>query len=259
MDRSFIVEAQMKEGQNMKDVVAVVFLNSVPEKALLGDLGLATVKSVEEVKPLSKQPTEPTMYVFGHQNGCVKVVRFDWQGKVTGEANPENLDPRDAIPPVEGNAAERLLYLPTAYVIMAHVKDGPVSKPVVGVMISKPFPGKKMLKADKKTLDKAGFVNIQSVDTVTCQGPATTNSLYIFERVPQPSSVRVFDLNPDGSVQGARTLSGEPREIIPALKGAAADRFIYAQNGGLSKSDFPRRQSTIPPASTDQAAQKKRC
>ena len=167
----------------------------------------------------------------------------------------ENGVPHELIPPVEGKASDRMLYLPSAYLISAHIKDGPVSKPVIGVMISKPSPGKRTLKPDKKTLDKAGFVNIQSVDTVSCLGTVTTDSLYMYDRVPQPDSVRLFNLNPDGSVLDARTLSGEPRDIIPSLKGAAAERFLYSS--GLSKSDFPRRPSTMPPPNGD-GAQKKR-
>lgn len=256
MDRSFVVEAQMKEGPDMKDVVAVVFLNSALEKPLLGDLGLAGVKSIEEVKPVSKQPTEPTMYVFGHRPGSVKVVRFDWQGKMISTASVPG-EPHALIPPVSGGAAERLLYLPMAHLIMASVKDGPVSKPVVGVLISKPSPGKATLRPDKKTLDRAGFVSIRSVDAVSCLGAAASDSLYMFERVPQPSAVKVFELSPDGSVMGAKTLQGEPREIIPKLGGAVADKYIYAGNGGLTKSDFPKR-STAPPPSTDSPA-KRRC
>jgi hypothetical protein len=253
MDRSFIVEAQINSGQGMKDAVAVLFMNSVPESSFLGDLGLAGVKSVEEVSPLSRQPTEPTMYVFGYQNGCMKVVRFDWSGKIIGTAEIENAAPHDLVPPVRGAAADRLLYLPSAYVIAAHVKDGPASKPVIGVMISRPEGGKKTLKPDKKTLDKAGFVGIQSVDTVACQGAVKENTLYLFDRVPQPSSVRVFELDSDGSVRQARTMTGEPKDVIPALKGAAADRFIYSSG---MKSDFPRRPSTMPPSGGEQ---KRRC
>jgi hypothetical protein len=256
MDRSFIVEAQMNVGSEFKAVVAVIFLNNEPEKSFLGDMGLANVKSIMEVKPLSKQPTEPTLYVFGANSNRVTVNRFDWQGKMISSTTV-NGEPHLMVPPVEGPDADRLLYTPSAHIISGHVREGAVSKAVVGVMFIKPSPGKPLLKPDKKTLDRAGFVKIHSVDPVSCRAPVSSDTLYLYDRIPAPTSVKMMELDTDGSVRKVTTLPQEPRDAIPALAGSAADRFLYS--GGLSKSDFPRSNfpSSIPPSGAFQ--QKRRC
>ncbi|MFN7991124.1 MAG: hypothetical protein U0R44_03110 [Candidatus Micrarchaeia archaeon] len=251
MDRSYIIEAQMKEGAAEKPVIAVVFMNTEPGKGLLGDLGLHSVSAVTEVRPESRQPTEPTMYAYDRTSspGCVLVTRFDWQGKVINTARIHG-EPHSLIPPVSGQAAEDLLYLPQAYVISACVRDGPSLDPVVGVLFIKPAYGEKTLAPDKKSLSRMGLVNIQSVERVAVDSTITGTALYVFDRTPSASEVRVSSLNNDGTIGSTRVIEGQPHSIIPQIKGTAADRFVNPRNG-LGKSDFPAKPASIPPSSRD--------
>ena len=247
MDRSYIVEAQVQQGAERKDVIAVVFLNSEPSKGLLADLGLSSISGITESRPETRQPTEPTMYVF-ERSSPVKVVikRFDYNGKLTMTTEAHG-EPHALVPPVSGGTADSLLYAPKAHIISGLSRDGSRLNPVVGVLFVKPQPKAKTLKADKQTLARMGFDKIISVDPVhTCACiPETT--LFIFERTPAANAVRVVKPSADGSVdwRTAETKNGEPHTNIPPISGSAADRFVYPRNG-LGKSDFPR-PATVPP------------
>lgn len=252
MDRSFVVEAQSYG--NLKDVIAVVFMNSEPGKSFLADLGLDGIKSVSEARPLSKQPTEPTMFVFQPNSGSVTATRFGWDGKIVNSETVHG-QPSDLIPPISGQAADSLLYTPSAYIISGSVREGRSSRHVIGVLVSKPEPGNAQLKPDKKTLNRLGFQTINSVDPAGSVQWSESNTLYLFERVPSPSSLSVFRLDSNGAKVSEETLQCEPREAIPQVRGAAAEKYLYGS--GLRASDFPKRASTLPPTSGGTEARKR--
>lgn len=255
MDRSFIVEAQRAESGAPKQVVAVVFMNSEPSKGFLADLGLASISSISEARPLSGQPTEPTAYIFEKGGKEVRIKRFDWHGKVTGDVGACG-EPHLLVPPVSGAAADSLLYVPSAFVISGMVRSGSRLEPVAAVLCVKPEPGRESPKPEMKTLRRMGLDKIQSVEEVALAEPVRESALYMFERSPSVSSVSIRR-GPDWGEP--ETLRGEPQDIIPRLSGAAAERFVYPRSG-LGKSDFPRapsvppsRGSSVRPASTDEA------
>ncbi len=250
MDRSYIVEAQSANSGQPKPVVAVIFMNSEPSKGFLADLGLVSISSMTEAKPLSRQPTEPTMYLFGRDGPLqeVAVTRFDWQGKVSSCVRI-NGEPHSIIPPVSGGSSDRLLYAPSAYVICGAVRDGPRLEPVVGVLFIKPAPGKPTPKAEMKTLKRFGMDKVSSMERVSACTDVAASAIYIFEKSPSASGVTVRR-SPDWEDPRADTVekvAGEPQDIIPKVAGAAADRFVYPRNA-LGRSDFPKPQSVVPPA-----------
>lgn len=243
MDRSFIIEAQCKEGEALKEVVAVLFVNSEPRKTFLGDLGLANIRSIAEVRPLSKQPTEPTLYLIWQDSGMMSITRFGWDGLARCSEKIHG-SPADLVPPVSGPAADSLIYVPSAFVISGTVReDGRSTKPVVGVLVSRPEPGKGRIRPDKKTLNSLGFQTINSVDPAGKVGGEERSALYLFDRVPAPSSVTMITLDAGGVRASEHVLRGEPSDILPRLSGPAAERHIYSRGSG--QKDSPKR---LPPA-----------
>ncbi len=242
MDRSFIVEAQCAESGARKNVVAVVFMNSEPSKGFLADLGLHSISSLSEARPLSGQPTEPTMYVFEKGGKGVRIQRFDWDGRVTSSESACG-EPYMLVPPVRGPAAESLLYVPSAYVISGMVRSGSRLEPVVAVLCIKPEPGRAAPKPEMKTLRRMGLDKIQSVEEVSLIGQVSESAVYIFERSPSAKGVSV---KRGENWERSETIDGAPHELLPQISGPAAERFVYPRNG-LGKSDFPRAPS-VPPS-----------
>ncbi len=240
MDRSYIVEAQSADFGASKPVVAVVFMNSEPSKGMLADLGLSAISSMTAAKPESRQPTEPTMYLFPREGAAgVLVKRFDWQGKVTSTLRLCG-EPHEIVPPVSGGNSGRLLYVPSAYVVSGAVRNGPRLEPVTAVLFLKPSPGKNSPKLEMKTLKRLGLEKVSSTERVSACEDVPQTAIYIFEKSPSASSVLVRKA-PDWERPKAdtvETLSGEPHSLIPRVSGAAADRFVYPR-GALGRSDFP--------------------
>jgi hypothetical protein len=207
-------------------------------KALLS-LGFGDIRSVEEVRALSRQPTEPTAYVFSPGSCGIDIARLDWSGNIVSRAAVPG-EPHALIPPIIGPAAERVLYPPMPYVISAQVREGGRPKPVVAVLFIKPQPGKKAMQPDKKTLGRIGLCDIQSVERVSTGADIRGCEVYLFERTPAAKSVSLISLGPDGSEQGRKELKGEPHSIIPRVSGSAADRFVNPR-GAPGADDFPRQ------------------
>jgi hypothetical protein len=249
MDRSFIVEAQINQGESSKPAVAVLFMNSEPSKGLLADLGLCAIERVSEAKPSSSQPTEPTMYVFDRCQGAreITIKRFDWHGKVTGTEKVSG-EPSVLIPPVSGSAADSLIYPPSAFVIAGAVRTGSRLDPVIAVLFLKPLAGCEAPKPDMRTIKRMGLEKITSVDSVAASDDVPCTSMYIFEKSPSASAVRVRRAPDWGKPKNdsEEILQGEPQAVIPKISGAAAERFVYPRNA-LGKSDFPRAPS-VPPS-----------
>jgi hypothetical protein len=251
MDKAFIIEAFSAESG--KPVIGVLFTNTPPAREGVQGLGFTDVSSVSEVKPLSRQPTEPTLYFFERQGGDrVRIVRLGWDGSKVSSAEAFG-EPHKLIPAVSGTAAGRHLYAGRAYVITGFAKDGGRSTPVVGVLTVKPEPGGNTLQPDRKALRRMGISDIQCVDNAYPEQEVCGNTLYVFERTPAAASVLVSSLDSEGNITGSRTESGEPHSIIPPLRGAAAERFLRPR-GSLAPGDM-RAPSSVPPAS---ARQKKR-
>jgi hypothetical protein len=252
MDRSFIISGVAREGESVRPIAGVLFSNSPPEMQTLCRAGFADVQSVDEVKPLSSQPTEPTLYLYARSPASVsvEVVRLDWGNCEVSRARVGG-EPSFLVPPVSGPAADRLLYSPRAYVISANVKDSGRSKPVVAVLFIKPVPGEKVPAPDKKTLNRMGLVDLQTVERVETAAAVPHSLVYIFERSPSAKGVRVAKIGQDGTAGPAEEKQGEPHSIIPAIIGSAADRFVNPRNAP-SASDlakFGGRQSDAPPSS----------
>ncbi|MBI5046570.1 hypothetical protein HZC07_02455 [Candidatus Micrarchaeota archaeon] len=257
MDRSFIVDAQIQNGQHAKPVVAVIFMNTEPSKGMLADLGLTSIISVSEVKPESKQPVEPTMYLFDRVSNPmeVTVTRFDWHGAII-QTLKLSQEPYSAIPSVSGPAADSALYTPKGFVISGFKRDGPRLNPVVGVLFIKPTPFEKPLKPDKKTLTKLGFERIESVDPVSTTATIPATTLYVFDRSPAASSVTQITPDSDGTAHPSDVLTGEPYSLIPKITGSAADRFVNPRNA-LGSSDLARKPGSIPPLSQSSPARRR--
>jgi len=250
MDRSFIISGLSREGESVRPVAGVLFANCPPDMESLSRLGFFDVQSLEEAKPLSRQPTEPTLYIYSRTTApiSVEVVRLDWAGKETGRVRVPG-EPSFLVPPVEGRAAEKFLYPPKAFVISANVKDCGSSKPVVAVLFIKPKPGEKPITPDKKTLNKLGLVDLQTVERVDTAAQIPHSTLYIFDRSPAAKGVSVAKVFPGGTKDPAWELKGEPHSLIPPISGSAADRFVNPR-GAPSSIDFPKagasRQSEPP-------------
>ncbi len=198
MDRAFVISGTSVEAGQQKPAAAVLFSNSAPKMQSLLPLGFQDIRSVEEARPLSKQPTEPTAYVFSPGSCRIGIVRLDWSGNIVSKAAAAG-EPHAMIPPVSGPAADRVLYQPKAYVISAQVREGRVAKPVVAVLFIKPEPGEKAMQPDKKTLSRIGLCDIQSVEQVSTGADLRGCALYVFERTPAAKSVSVIGLARDGS------------------------------------------------------------
>jgi hypothetical protein len=123
---------------------------------------------------------------------------------------------------------------------------------VVAVLFIKPQPGEKTLAPDKKTLNRLGLVDLQTVERVETTAQLPHSMLYTFERTPAAKGVSVANVCPDGTAVPAGETQGEPHSLIPPISGSAADRFVNPRNAP-SASDFPKngagRQSDAPPSS----------
>jgi hypothetical protein len=253
MDRSFIISGVAREGESVRPIAGVLFSNSPPDMQALCRAGFADIQSVDEVKPLSNQPTEPTLYLYARSPAAasVEVVRLDWGNNEVSRARA-NGEPSFLVPPVSGPAADRHLYAPRAYVISANVKESGRSKPVVAVLFIKPAPGEKPLAPDKKTLNRLGLVDLQFVERVETAALISHSQLYLFERSPSAKCVSMAKIGQDGTAGPAEEKQGEPHSLIPAITGSAADRFVNPRNAP-SATDFTKsgigRQSDMPPSS----------
>ncbi len=240
MDRSFIISGLSKEGESVRPVAGVLFSNSPPDMESLSRLGFFDIQSVGEVKPLSRQPTEPTLCLFSRSiaPASVEIIRLDWANKEVSRARVAG-EPSFLVPPVEGQAAEKFLYPPKAFVICANVKECGSSKPVVGVLFIKPRPGENPLVPDKKTLNRLGLVDLQTVERVDTAAQIPHSTLYLFDRSPAAKAVSVAKVFPDGTKDTAGELKGEPHSLIPPITGSAADRFVNPR-GAPSSSDLEK-------------------
>ncbi len=252
MDRSYIVEAKSAEFGSLKDVVAVVFVNTELSMGLLADFGLTSMSEIKEVRPLSGQPTEPTMYIYlkGSPSGEIIVKRLG----ANSSSVRCNGEPSQLIPPVGGPHAESLLYPPIAHIISGTVRNGSRLDPVVGVLFVKPRHGEPLLKPEAKTLKRMGFERINSIDQnvpiaeiAAAVAAINQTSLFTFESSPSASAVTERKLNNDGTTVKDSLIEhrGEPHSVIPRMTGHAADRFVNPRSG-LGKGDFPRSPSNAP-------------
>lgn len=258
MDRSFIITGFSKEGDAVKPVAGVLFVNKPLAPDAINALGFYDIQSVSEVKPASAQPTEPTLYIFQRSPSAiaVEIVRLDWNGAESSRGRASG-EPCSLIPPVTGEAAESVLYAPKAFVISAQVKEcGMRAKPVVAVLFVKPVAGQICPDVDKKMLNRLGLVDLQTVERVQVGGKIAESALYVFERTPAASSVSVSRIGRDGSLISKLEVKGEPASIIPAVIGSAADRFVNPR-GAPSASDFPKAAELAPSSRSGQGRQQR--
>jgi hypothetical protein len=240
MDRSFIISGLERQGESVRPIAGVLFSNSPPDMEALSRLGFFDIQSVDAARPLSNQPTEPTLYIYGRSPApaSVTVIRLDWANKEVNRARVAG-EPSFLVPPVAGPAADKFLYPPRAFVISANVKDMGSSKPVVAVLFIKPLPGEAVLQPDKKTLNRLGLVDLQTVERVETAALLQQSMLYLFERTPAAKGVGVAKVSPEGTRTALEELKGEPHSLIPQISGSAADRFVNPR-GAPSSSDFPK-------------------
>lgn len=241
MDRSFIITGLTQADGATRPIAGVLFCNTPLDQRAISNLGFFDIQSMQEVKPLSKQPTEPTLYMFPRSPPAmaVDIIRLDWEGKETSRGRAPG-EPCSLIPPVSGDAAESLLYGPRAYVISANVKEcGRRSKPVVAVLFLKPAAGEICPGVDKKMLNRLGLVDLQTVERAQTTAKVDGSVLYVFERTPGANSVNVASVGKDGACGPLHEENGEPHTIIPPISGSAADRYVNPR-GALSASDMPR-------------------
>ncbi len=255
MDRAYVISGVSMDGGSAKPVAGVLFTNGEPDMQALNRLGFFDIQSCEQAKPISREPSSPALYLFALSPPATSViaVKLDWSG---AEVSRETLygEPSAAIPGVGGAAAEKYVYRPKASVIVANVKEGGCSVPVVAVLFIKPKPGEKTFQPDKKALNGLGLVNIQSVESVATPAMIPQSCLYVFPKGPSPKSVGVSLLSADGTVVEKRTETGEPHSLIPSITGSAADRYVNPRGQSLSScapSGFPPKsggkRQTMPP------------
>jgi hypothetical protein len=248
MDMAYMITGDFKaDGQCEKPMAGVYFGNQRPSMQALCALGFTNIEAVEEVKPLTSQPIQPMLYFYERTRAPVSlgIISLDWSGKETSRTRA-NGDPAHCIPPVSGEAAERHLYTPRAFVICA-IQDGQggARKPVVAVLFLKPKPGEAPMQPDKRFLERLEIGKIQSVDRVDTTSILDVSALYLFDRSPSANCVHVAHLSDSGTPHWKAVNPGEPYSLIPPISGNAVNKFIRPK-GALCTSDFPKPSAGHP-------------
>ncbi len=243
MDKAFIVTGTMENGRGKTEVGGIFFANQAPEYAKLAELGFQDA-SIHNARPLSAQPTQPTLYVFDRSSHTkmVDVISFDWQGAIINQVRVQGA-PNMMVPPVSGEIADDVLYAPCAFLIKGCM-DIPRTTPVLAVLVVKPEPGEECLKPEVKTLKKMGFTKINSVEEVGLESKdIAEDTLFVVERSPAASGISVSKLDKNGKVSSEKNLSGDPLQLLPDITGPAVERLF---KNGLRPSVVPRRESKPP-------------
>ncbi len=243
MDKAFVVTGTMETERGTTKVGGIFFTNQTPEYAQLAELGFQDA-SIHHAKPLSPQPTQPTLYYFDRSSHTkmVDVISFDWQGAVVNQVRVQGA-PNKMVPPVSGENVDDVLYAPCAFLIKGCM-DMPRMTPVLAVLVVKPEPGKECLKPEVKTLKKMGFTRINSVEEVgLSSNKISEDALFVVERSPAATGILVAALDKRGKITSEKTLSGDPLQLLPPVTGPAVEQLF---RNGLKPSVAPPRESKPP-------------
>jgi hypothetical protein len=236
MLRAFVISGMLQEGDTLRPVTAIYFDNKAPEVKSLVEIGLCNMEMAEATRPAGydKQPTEPTLYVYGRTPSVkspsgkkteILIIRLDEKGVETSRERCE-MEPQVAIPKISGMAANKLY--PPAYAFMGTIRKD-VLTPVSGVLFIEPGSG---AEPDLKTFQRLG-ISIKTIERVSLEGAVRGNMLYMFER-PIATSVQEITLKADEkgmlTMDSERTLKGDPGTLIPAVSGGALE-WLYRRSG----------------------------
>jgi hypothetical protein len=244
MDQAYVITGMVERASGMVPVTGVLFSNKRPEYAKLAELGFQDA-AIHNANPLTKQPTEPTLYLFASSAHAkqVEIIRLGMDCEVISRVSFHG-DPSVIVPPVGGKKASELLYTPRAFLIKGSSILG--KPPVMGILVVKPVPKEKPLSPDSKVLKKLGFgpTNLVVEEVGLAPGDITENTLHIVERSPSADTVSVLTLDNEGDETARQEKKGDPKQLLPDVSGPAVDR-IFGRS--LRPTDMPAPISSAPP------------